>query len=114
MNRIIFFLLGIVWAVFGLSIIISPKFYSSKYDYIFDFTELKWPFGGFLVLLGSLFIWSALRKKASEFEDKFLVCPKCKTPFNHKDVPDGRCPKCEVELEDLEGFYQRHPELKAG
>ena len=113
MNRIIFVLLGIVWAVFGFSIIIGPRFYSSKYDYVFDFSEIKWPFGGFLILLGCFFVWAALRKKAKDFEDKFLICPKCRSPFNWKEVPDGRCPECKGELEDLEGFYERHPELKS-
>ena len=113
MNRFIVILTGLVTAIFGLSVITGPRFYDRLYGRYWDFTEVKIPFGGALIVIGIIFFWSALRKKAKDFEDKFLICPKCKTPFNQKDVPDSRCPKCEVELEDLEGFYERHPELKA-
>ncbi len=113
MNKIIIILTGVVTAIFGFSIIIGPRFYDRLYGHYWDFTEVKIPFGGGLIVVGILFVVMALRKKANEFEDKFLVCPKCKTPFNQKDVPDGRCLKCEAEVEDLKAFYDRHPELKA-
>lgn len=112
MNKSIVLLAGLGSVVFGFSIIIKPDFYDRLYDFYWDFTEVKWLFGLFLVVFGVLIIWSALRKKAKDYEDKVLICPKCKEPFNRKDVPGERCPKCEVQLEDLEGFYARHPELK--
>ena len=62
MNRIIFILLGTVWAIFGLSIIINPKFYSDKYHRYFDFTGYNIPFGIILIIIGGLFIWTTLKK----------------------------------------------------
>ncbi|WP_031484447.1 hypothetical protein [Maridesulfovibrio frigidus] len=41
------------------------------------------------------------------------ICPKCERVFLKGENPDKHmCPDCKVELEPLEGFYDRHPELK--
>lgn len=113
MNRILYILLGIVLAVFGCAIIVQPRWHSSKYDYNFDFTGIHIPFGSALIIIGVIFIWSALRRKAKEYKEIFLICPKCEETFDKKDVPDQLCPNCKVDLENIEGFYERHPELKA-
>ena len=118
MNRISFLILGIVTSVFGASIIISPQFYHSGYKFSFNFTGIKWPFGGGLIILGAFFIWSSFRKKTIEAEKKakddkkVLMCPKCIKPFYKKDCEDLKCPDCQAPLEELSGFYERHPELK--
>ena len=112
MNKFFLSILGSSLIIFGFGIVMDPKFYDSKHGFQYDFTGFYLPFGGFLILIGSLILWSALRKKAKDFEEKLLICPKCKTPFNQKDITDGQCPRCEVPLEDLKGFYERHPELK--
>ena len=112
MNRILYLLLGIVLAASGYGIIVQPRWHSSKFDYYFDFTGIHIPFGSAIIVIGIIFIWLALRKKAKDYEDKVLICPKCKEPFNKKDVPGERCPRCNVNLEEIEGFYDRHPELK--
>ncbi len=118
MGRFFFILLGIVWGIFGILIIINPIFYHSELRYRFDFTEIKWPFGGGLILLGCFFIWSSFRKKTIEAgkkaknDKKVLMCPKCIKPFYKKDCEDLKCPDCQTPLEELSGFYERHPELK--
>ncbi len=41
------------------------------------------------------------------------ICPKCQQVFMPKKAPeDQMCHKCNCPLEQLEGFYDRHPELK--
>jgi len=112
MNKPIVILAGFGSVAFGISIIIKPDFYDRLYDFYWDFREAKWPVALFFVLFGLALIWFGFRKKSGEFEDRVLICPKCREPYSKKDVPDERCPRCEVELEDLEGFYERHPELK--
>lgn len=117
-GQIIFILMGAVWGLLGFLIIINPVFYSSYFNRDLDFTEIKWPFGGGLIILGCFFIWSSFRKKAIDAEKKardekrVLMCPKCVKPFYKKDAPASRCPDCQNLLEDLSGFYERHPELK--
>ena len=68
--------------------------------------------GSLFIIIGLLFIWVVLRKKAKTYQDKFLICPKCETTYNKKEVPDEQCPRCKIELEDLNEFYARHPEFK--
>jgi hypothetical protein len=66
MNKFVFIFLGIVWGLFGILIIIDPKFYSWRYNYYFDFTGYNIPLGIFMIVVGGLFIWTSLRKKKKE------------------------------------------------
>lgn len=112
MNRILAIIAGISSLAFGLRIILSPKFYSWKDYHYFDFTTVKWPFGIILIGIGILLIWSGLRKKPQQADEKLLICPKCERPFKRKDSANLPCPDCGVDMEDANGFYDRHPELK--
>jgi len=40
------------------------------------------------------------------------ICSACRSVFRAKDVIGTACPKCSGQVEDLKGFYERHPELK--
>ena len=118
MNRLFHILLGAVLGLFGFFIIINPIYYSTYFNREQNFTDVKWPFGGGLIILGCCFIWSSFRKKAINAEKKarddkrVLMCPKCIKPFRKKSVPTQKCPTCQAPLEELAGFYERHPELK--
>jgi len=106
--------------LFGLGIIINPIINHAGLRYDFDFTEIKWPFGGGLIIIGAFFIWSSFREntikaeKKSRDDKRVLMCPKCIKPFYKKDCEGLICPECQGQLEELSGFYERHPELKAG
>ena len=110
--------MGVVWGLLGVFIIISPAFYSSYFNRELNFTDVKWPFGGGLIVLGIFFIWSSFRKKTLEAEkiakdDKIvLMCPDCVKPCYKMNCPELKCPECKAPLEELSGFYERHPELK--
>ena len=110
--------MGVVWGLLGIFIIISPTFYSSYFNRELNFTGFRWPFGGGLIVIGIFFIWSSFRKKTIESDKKaknektVLMCPECVKPHYKKDFPDLKCPECRVPLEDLSGFYDRHPEIK--
>ncbi len=54
---------GISLILFGSAIIINPVYYDSIYGMHFDFSGIKWPFGGFLIILGVAFIYSEFRKR---------------------------------------------------
>ncbi len=118
MNKITFRLFGSILFLSGISIWIKPVSYSSRFGITFDFSGIKWPFGGCFIILGAFFIWSSFRKKTIEAdkkakdEKKVLMCPKCIKPFYKKDCEDLKCPDCQAPLEELSGFYERHPELK--
>jgi len=50
--------------------------------------------------------------KKAEKSDKVAICPKCRTPLFVKNTPDMKCSECEVDLEEIDGFYDRHPDFK--
>ena len=60
--------------------------------------------GGLLLI--SLGI-SSFKAKKAEF-----ICKECRMVYYKKHLKEISCPKCDVELERLDGFYERHPELK--
>lgn len=64
-------------------------------------------FGFFLILYG------CFRKARDKRDDEeFLICPTCRKPFDRRNFSENQCPTCGTELEKLDGFYDRHPELK--
>jgi hypothetical protein len=107
-NRIMFLLLGVCLALYGFFTIIQRGYYSSRFEFYFDFGPYHYIFGIFVAVVGVFFVYTSLTSK----KKKFLICPECKKSFNPKDVPNSYCPKCSIGLEDLDGFYDRHPELK--
>ena len=105
-------ILGFSLCIFGIGIIHDPIFHDKKHNFIYDFTEVKLPFGVFLILLGIGFLYCSFRKKPGGSMPGFLICPICRKPFDRNDIYENRCPTCGTDLEVLAGCYERHPELK--
>ncbi|MDA8326795.1 MAG: hypothetical protein M0033_11335 [Nitrospiraceae bacterium] len=63
MNRLLNIAVGASLIIFGIIIMIHPRFYDSAYETYFDFTGYNIPLGLFMVVLGILFIWTELRRK---------------------------------------------------
>jgi len=76
----------------------------------------RYKYAGILIIIGVTLFIIGYRKgyKLKKFiaDDVFLICPKCGEPYNSNDVTNDMCPKCQVALEEIEGFYNRHPEFK--
>jgi len=104
LDRFVFIFIGIVWGLFGLSIIVKPAFYHSQLGFYFDFTSIRWPFGIFIIAVGILIVVVALRQKVSD--EEFMICPKCETSYRRKDVPDLHCSGCKAELKKIKGYYK--------
>ena len=107
-----YILIGISLAIFGIGILYDPIFHDTKHNFIHDFTEVKWPFGVFLTLLGFSFLYFSLRKRPDSSASGFLICSSCRHPIDKKNITENLCPTCGADLEELDGFYERHPELK--
>lgn len=39
-----------------------------------------------------------------------VICLKCRQPFFGDSLKELKCPKCGGSVEDLRGFYERHPD----
>lgn len=104
--KYMYLILGIVLILNGSLVINNPRFYSSKYDKIFDFTGIEWPYGGIQIVIGLVFVWTVFRKKDSG-EYGIMMCPKCIKPFDAKNLSSKLCPVCKTEMEDIKGFYER-------
>ena len=44
-------------------------------------------------------------------EPETVICLNCQKPFSFYEINNYQCPKCNGVLENLDGFYERHPEL---
>lgn len=49
---------------------------------------------------------------ANELTPENWICIKCKDTFPGYSIKGKACPHCGGTLEDLEGFFARHPEVK--
>lgn len=58
-------------------------------------------------LLSKLFFF-----KAKSEDEAFVMCIKCKHSFYRKYATDNLCPNCGGRVEDMDGIFERHPELK--
>ena len=105
-------MVGCVLIILGILIIFRGGFYNL--GYFVDLHGYNVSLGIALCGFGVFFILTGFRKKPKDYVDEFLICPNCETSFNKEDIADQQCPQCNVKLENLEGVYERHPELKNG
>lgn len=103
-------IMGILLVHNALWLIIDPT-WTSKYGLVFDVSEYKVPWAVSGMTIGLYSLWVAFKDKAEKGQD-ILICRVCNSPHPKNDVKDNKCPKCHVDLEPLEGFYDRHPELR--
>jgi hypothetical protein len=114
MNSAVF---GIMLIVFGILVYINP----SPTQYGVPIPRA----GGIIVsVFGVIWILRAIFKKddiktqgkdVKYQRNDFTICPTCEETFSNRNATDMQekiCPKCHVELETLDGFYERHPEHK--
>lgn len=70
---------------------------------------------GFLWVIYSIMFKKKLGnniKKPEKNKQNFVICFKCRKPFFAANTNGYKCPDCGGKLENLDGFYDRHPELK--
>ena len=92
------------WTVYGIPV-------SSGQGMLLIFAGVIW-IGYVLLNRKKILIQEETVKEAKREAKRFVICPRCGETKYAKDVPGLKCPKCETALEELEGFYDRHPNLK--
>jgi large-conductance mechanosensitive channel len=61
---------------------------------------------GFIVFL-IIFIFTLFLK-----DPKIVICINCLNTFYEANTKEKTCPECQSTLENLNGFYERHPNLR--
>lgn len=97
--------IGCLW--YGFSILRTGWSYLYGYPISRATGVIVLIFGIFLILYG----WF---RKAEDKQDheKLLICTNCRKIFKIREISQNQCPSCKSDLEKLDGFYERHPELK--
>ncbi|ACS78201.1 hypothetical protein [Maridesulfovibrio salexigens] len=107
----------LIWIAIGLFMILYDRPWAPHADVYSRGMQVslsgRWLGAGFglCIILGGL-LYEFPKKK---YHEQGTICPKCQTPFGveHGRAPkNGKCPDCDVKLEPIDGFYDRHPELK--
>lgn len=65
-----------------------------------------------LLLLGGAAAWAAFGRRRAGAPATVLICVACERSVPAAGCPTA-CPGCGGALEDLRGFYERHPERRA-
>ena len=67
----------------------------------------------FLVMVyKSIWALRALWKSDYTNEPENVICLNCRSPFIYDSVKSLKCPKCGGTLENLKGFFERHPDQR--
>lgn len=93
----------------GILFMIDPVYYNYMLGYQWDLSTVKWPLCICLFLIGILWFYSFIKHKKF---NEFLICPKCLKTYYKYVVVDTKCLDCGAEVEEIDGFFERHPELK--
>ncbi|WP_319759026.1 hypothetical protein [Maridesulfovibrio sp.] len=64
-----------------------------------------------------IYLWRTRKEESfssdKDHETEETICPKCQKVYMAGKAPaNAACDSCGAKLEPLEGFYERHPELK--
>ncbi|WP_281760653.1 hypothetical protein [Pseudodesulfovibrio nedwellii] len=102
---------GIATMAFGYFVYSSTTFCHYFGSYCTEMEPFHVEAGIGIAIIGVFMFIMAFRKDQRDYAEVF-ICPKCETALPFAEVPNEICPKCQTELEPLEGFYERHPELK--
>jgi cytochrome c553 len=108
--------LGCAFIYWGGKVLFVTKYYSGRYDIIMDHTYVRWPLGIMLVVLGMFIVYKSAREPRkiaandTTSSKETAICTACHAPSADSD--QEACPRCGGDLEPLDGFYERHPELR--
>lgn len=103
-------LMGMYVIVVGLITIDDPV-YEFKGGYKIDLGAFKWPFVVSSLLVGGYFVWAGITCRRSQ-NASYWICSECEKVSKKKYMINSGCADCGGTMEPLEGFYDRHPELK--
>lgn len=93
----------------GYKIATTPYWCDAHWPFCWDWSAYNVPLGAIVAIIGVFMFIIAFRK--GQMRRPVLMCPKCEKPYS-LSLKTRICPTCSSDLEPLDGFYERHPELK--
>jgi hypothetical protein len=96
------------WVFFNKGEVFSRSAFIKYDDYVTS-SVIYLCIGIFFLLL---YMSGKPKKKDFSITPETLICPMCGTPYGIDQLDNKLCPICKIELEELEGFFDRHPEHK--
>lgn len=108
LRRLTYIALGI------MSILVGAQLYEDQWNYLHGFPVTKGA-GVLVAVSGVVFLLYGMLSKniPKEYDDNFVICVNCLSSFYAKDISNNVCPNCSGVTENLDGFYDRHPELRS-
>lgn len=112
-TRISFCVIGLI-SLCGSYVFLSSEYGYWKGTYIFVGKGrylISFGFG----IMGILFIIYGLKKNIKPiplFGNVYFKCIGCGAVISESDAKSSQCPKCGDVLEELKGFFERHPDKK--
>ena len=64
------------------------------------------------IFIGVFFLLMTVLKRPGPSNEDFVMCINCKHPFYKKDTEKSICPNCGGRLEDMDGIFDRYPNLR--
>jgi uncharacterized paraquat-inducible protein A len=109
-HRFVFIAIGLLVFLSGADIFNRQAFYYFGVNVKIENST----FVAILVMIfGVLFLLAGFKKNFSlTKKEKYYKCSRCGMLISEEFQKNLTCPKCGSRLEDLHGFYERHPELK--
>ena len=104
-------LLPPIFIFLGIAILLQPKYFWDKYGVYIDLSGMQLIFGPVFIIAGFYWIYRTIHYK--KFYKKIgYKCYQCGKVFKLDSLADHKCNSCNLKLEELEGFFERHPEFK--
>jgi hypothetical protein len=110
MRRFFVGFLGVMLIFIGIGTLIAPVTYRPMYSTYIDLSNIKWPFFIFTSIFGSVCLYISIYNKGSK--TCYWICSKCQETNMLDERTKHQCPQCNIQLEKLDGFYERHPDLR--
>jgi hypothetical protein len=114
-----YFTMPYMFAGFGIYIVV---WWSEHGAVSYEHAKNSIYFVGFLSLIILAYSWykaflavsAIMGREFDNFPDipETVICISCREAFPGTDIKASKCPKCGGRLEDLKGFFERHPEPK--
>jgi len=109
--RILFLIVGILIIISGIDVFRNKAFH--YFGYGIDLSNSSFSIGILITCFGVAFIYIASRKNFSFVKkENYLKCTQCGKIYNAETKLNKTCTDCYGELDDLEGFFIRHPGFK--